>query len=424
MRSNGRTPARFARTGAVGLVAAAVAVTTLGTPAQAAPAQAASAQTASAQTAPDPGHGPTQRAMDATVAAGIPGVTAQTQDGREVWKGTSGVGNLRTGTPRGADDRFRIASITKTFVATVLLQLEGEGKLDLDDTVERHLPGAVQGNGNDGGKITVRQLLNHTSGIFDYLADPDYAAKYLVGEGFLKNRFATLAPEYHVSVAMGHPPVFQPGARHEYSNTNYVLAGLIIEKVTGHTYEREIRQRIIKPLGLRSTTNPGNSPYLPKPSSRHYSKLYLPLPAKTYDITLMNGSQGWADGDIISSTGDLNRFFRALLRGDLLSKKQLAAMKTTVATENQRSGYGLGISRHTTSCGTQVWGHSGGIAGSLSVAGATEDGRHSIAYNLNGDWTMGPANLVEAEFCGVGIKAGGGSKVGASIEAGAPTRLR
>ncbi|MFF8959320.1 serine hydrolase domain-containing protein [Streptomyces sp. NPDC014894] len=381
-----------ARTGLVGLAAAAVAATAFTVPAQAGERD---------RTGTAPGHGATQRALDATVAAGIPGVLAESRDGRRVWRGTAGVGDRETGGERGANDRFRIASITKTFVATVLLQLEAEGRLDLDDKVEKHLPGVVAGNGNDGGRITVRQLLNHTSGIFNYTADPEYAAKYLEGESYLKHRYDTLPPEFHVKVAMSHRPDFAPGARFQYSNTGYVLAGMIIEKVSGDDYEDQVRKRIIKPLGLRGTSQPGDSVQMPRPSGRAYSTLALPDSTTIHDVTEMNGSQGWADGDIISTAGDLNRFFKALMRGQVLPEKQLKAMKTTVPADafGGQYRYGLGIISQRTSCGTELWGHGGGILGSLSGAVTTEDGRRQLSYNLNGDWAM-PVDITDAAFCG------------------------
>ncbi|ARZ71801.1 putative D-alanyl-D-alanine carboxypeptidase [Streptomyces albireticuli] len=348
------------------------------------------------------GHRATQRAMDEAVKAGVPGVTAQARDTGGVWKSASGVGDLTSGAPRGKNDKFRVGSITKTFVATVLLQMEAEGRLDLDDTVERRLPGVVRGNGNDGREITVRQLLNHTSGLFDYLADEEYARTYTRGDGYLGHRYDTLPPEKHVKVALSHKPLFKPGAEHSYSNTNYILAGLIVEKAGGRPYEDEIRDRVIRPLGLKNTSNPGNSIHLPRPSSRGYSKLFASAPDRIDDITERNGSQGWADGDIISTAGDLNRFYGALLRGELLPPKQLKAMKTTVpaAPGSPYTSYGLGLARLRTSCGTTLWGHGGGILGWLSMAVTTEDGRHQLAYNYNGDWDASSLlKIVDAEYC-------------------------
>ncbi|MFD7091416.1 serine hydrolase domain-containing protein [Streptomyces sp. NPDC059896] len=378
------------RTGVVGLGVAALAATAFTVPAQASPSGAGHA-------AGRTGHEETRRALDAIVRDGIPGVAGQARTGGSVWKGAAGVGDLRTGAPRRADDRFRIASITKTFVATVLLQLESEGRLDLDDTVETWLPGVVRGHGHDGRRMTVRQLLNHTSGVFDFIDDPAYAEKYIV-PGFLKNRYRTRTPQEAVDAAMAHAPAFAPGSRYAYSNTNYVLAALIMERVTGRTYEHEVRTRIIEPLRLHATVMPGDSSLMPGPSGRAYSKLGEDSAGATvHDVTHQNASQTWAEGDMISSAGDLNRFFSALLRGELLAPEQLKAMKTTVFD----SGYGLGIERLTAGCGAQLWGHSGGWIGSLSFAVTTEDGDHSFAVNLNGDWsTAGLGQVVDAEYCG------------------------
>ncbi|MFD3517503.1 serine hydrolase domain-containing protein [Streptomyces sp. NPDC058657] len=385
------------RAGAAGLLAAAVATTAFTVPA----AHASPPSTTRATAVTDRGHESTRRAMEALVAGGLPGITVQTRDDRGTWKSAAGVGDMRTGAPRGKDDRFRVASVTKMFVSTVLLQLEAEGRLDLDDTVDRWLPGMVRGNGNDGRKIKVRQLLNHSSGLFDYLADEEYLRTYMVGEGFLEHRYDTLPPAKHVKVALSHPPLFEPGDRHSYSNTNYILAGLIIEKVSGRSYESQVRHRIIGPLGLKGTSNPGNSSRMPRPSSRAYAKLFAEKPDRIDDVTEFNGSQGWADGDIISTTGDLNRFVRALVRGKLLPPEQLKAMKTTLPTPQAPSeGYGLGLMTMTTSCGTVLWGHGGHTIGSLTLVLTTEDGRRQLTLNTNGDWQAQPLmDVMNAEFC-------------------------
>ncbi|MFE7133246.1 serine hydrolase domain-containing protein [Streptomyces sp. NPDC057638] len=382
--------ARIMRTAAVGVVASALAVT-----AWAAPAQADGEQPRGS------GHQATQRAMDAVVAAGVPGVQAGAKDARGVWKSTSGVGDRETGTPRGTNDRFRIGSITKTFVATVLLQMEEEGRLDLDDSVETWLPGLVRGNGNDGRKITVRQLLNHTSGLFDHTSDAAFVQRNLLAPGFLTHRYDTHRPEDLVRVGLSHRPDFAPGTRHSYSNTGYILAGLIIGKVGGNSYEHEIRERVIKPLKLRATSLPRTNPHLPQPSGRGYSRLSLdPAATTVYDVTAHNMSWGWSAGDMISTPGDINRFLSALMRGELLSPKSLAAMKTGVPTPQDElySSYGLGLYTLRTTCDRKIWGHSGGTAGSLTEAATTEDGRHSFTYNQNGDWAYG--DIVSAEFCG------------------------
>ncbi|MFF2363724.1 serine hydrolase domain-containing protein [Streptomyces sp. NPDC058122] len=386
-------------------------MTTRNRPRAAAVAVAAAVLTATAFTGPArasghpagaSGHPATQQAIEAAVAAGIPGITAEARDAGGVWKTAAGVGDLRTGAPRGRNDRFRVGSITDTFVATVLLQMEAENKLSLDDPVERYLPGVVRGNGNDGRTITVRQLLNHTSGLFDYLTEVTYYQTYVLGDGFLQHRYDTLTPEQRLEVAFSHEPLFPPGARHAFSRTNDILAALIVEKVGGTSYEKQVRRRIIEPLGLRATSNPGTSAGLPRPSSRGYTKLFFASqPERIDDVTEQNGSQGWGDGDIISSAGDLNRFYKALMGGKLLKARQLAELKTTVVNPDfPISSYGLGVERLTLGCGTTLWYHDGGMLGSLAFAAFSEDGRHQFTFDYNGDWDgSGILSILNAEFC-------------------------
>ncbi|MFB8751038.1 serine hydrolase domain-containing protein [Streptomyces parvulus] len=352
--------------------------------------------------APAAGHDATRRAIEAAVLAGVPGVAAEARDADGLWRTAAGVGELRTGKARGAADRFRVGSITSTFVATVLLQMAAEGKLSLDDTVERHLPGVVAGNGNDGRTVTVRQLLNHTSGLFDYLSEPSYYQKYVLGDGFLRHRYDALTPGDRLAVAFSHPPLFPAGARHAFSHTNDLLAALIVERIGGGSYEQEVRRRIIRPLGLGATSHPGASTVPPRPSGRGYSKLFFDTrPDRIDDVTAFDGSQVWGDGDIISSAGDLNRFYRALMRGTLLPPRQLAELKTTVVNPDLPiSSYGLGIERLEMSCGTSLWYHDGGTVGSLTFAATTEDGSHQFTFNYNGDWEVSQLlPTLNAEFC-------------------------
>ncbi|WP_405473202.1 serine hydrolase domain-containing protein [Streptomyces canus] len=346
-------------------------------------------------------HDATRKAVRAAVKDGVPGVTLTAKDGGSTWSTTAGVGNLKTKAPRSADDRYRVGSITKTFVSTVLLQLEAEGRLSLDDTVEKWLPGVVHGNGHDGSRITVRQLLNHTSGIFNYTADETFGRTYFLKDGFLEHRYDTNTPEQLVAVAMAHQPDFAPGTSWNYSNTNYVVAGMVIQKVTGRSYGEEIRHRIIDPLHLTATSVPGTRVTVPQPSSRAYSKLARTATGPTYDVTRLNPSLASSAGEMISDSADLDRFYAALLKGWLLPPKQLKEMKTTVAVEGiPNAGYGLGLMDRKLSCGVHVWGHDGGIHGSSSVAVTTADGRHSVAFNFNGDWSGDTDAVVEAEFCG------------------------
>ncbi|MGW0463660.1 serine hydrolase domain-containing protein [Streptomyces sp. NPDC003027] len=376
-------------------VLAATAVAALTATALAAPAAAAAA----APTAPEKqNHHATQQALDAAVGAGVPGAVAQARVGRAGWTGTAG--------QRGGRDHYRVGSITKTFVATVLLRLQAEGRLDLDDPVEKWLPGMVRGNGHDGRKITVRQLLNHTSGVYNVTSDPGFQEK-VFGPAFLEHRYDTWTPERLVAVAMTHEPDFAPGTGWNYSNTNYVLAGLVIEKATGRPYGKEIERRITKPLKLRATSVPGTDVTMPKPSSRAYSKLsFDPDATQVHDVTELNPSLAHAAGEMISNSSDLQTFYRALLKGKLLPKAEQRELTDTVATDPSAPElrYGLGLMQVKLSCGKEVWGHGGGIHGSSSQAVTTRDGEHTLAMNFNADWTGDSQSVVEAEFCGTAPK--------------------
>ncbi|KUN04657.1 serine hydrolase [Streptomyces canus] len=282
------------------------------------------------------------------------------------------------------DGYVRIGSTTKTFVAVVLLQLAGEGRLSLDDTVDTWLPGLVRGNGNDGHRITLRQLLQHTSGLPDYIGDvvPDLSAA-----GYRANRWTTYTSRQRVALAMTHPPSFAPGVGWEYSNTNYVLLGMVIKAVTGHSWEYEVRARILRPLRLTRTLTPGNWPFLPIPHARDYQQFeaggamtdstvaYLPFDAD-------------ADGSMISTVADTNRFFTALVQGRLLAPAQLAEMQRTVEVPADR-GFppgtrdGLGLFWTPLSCGGGHWGHSGDGFGYLVWPATTPDGRTIVTVSLH-----------------------------------------
>ncbi|WP_425329466.1 serine hydrolase domain-containing protein [Streptomyces inhibens] len=350
-------------------------------------------------------HRAAQEAIDAVVEGGVPGVVAEAQQGRNTWFGRAGTADLNTGAPRRAEDRYRVGSITKTFIATVALQLEAEGKLSLDDTVDHWLPGLVRGNGHDGTHITLRQILNHTSGIYSYTEDEGFKRREFSTD-FLRHRYDTWTPRQIVELAMTHRPDFAPGDRWQYSDTNYILAGMVIQKATGHTYAHEIERRILRPLHMDSTTLPGTESHMPRPSGRAYSKLTGNLggPGEpgsvTYDVTGLNPSLAGAAGEIVSTSRDLNRFYRALLSGKLLKPRQLKEMTTTVPVgAGTNVSYGLGLMKLKSACG-DLWGHSGGIQGSVSNSLVTANGEHALSINFNGDWGGSWDRIVEAEFCG------------------------
>ncbi|MCX4653834.1 beta-lactamase family protein [Streptomyces microflavus] len=285
---------------------------------------------------------------------------------------TAGVGDLTTGAKVPRDGQVRIGSNTKTFVAVVVLQLVAERRMSLDAFVDTYLPGLVRGKGIDGRRITVRQLLQHTSGLPEYTSRLGDDARYY-------------APRELLATALRHPADFDPGKSWKYSNTNYVLAGLIVQKVTARPLADEIDRRVIKRIGLRHTyfPAPGDASIRePHPHGYYQESTQTPL----RDITEMDPSWGWAAGQMISTNSDLNRFFTALLAGRLLPPAQLAEMRTTVpaeATFGPDARYGLGLVSRPLPCGGLSWGHGGSFPGYETRGGVTADGRAAnIAVTL------------------------------------------
>ncbi|MGW1994893.1 serine hydrolase domain-containing protein [Embleya sp. NPDC001921] len=332
-------------------------------------------------------HTPTrlQRDADALRATGAGGVLAEARTAGDRAVARSGVADQETRAPVQPDSYHRIGSTTKTFVATVALQLVGEGRLALTDTVDRWLPGLVRGNGNDGTHITVRQLLGHTSGIPEYADDVPMEQAHNAEE-FRRDRFRTYAPEQLVAMALRHPSTFEPDKGWTYSNTNYVLIGMIIEKVTGRPWQQEVHDRIIEPLDLRHTLIPGTSAQLPRPHMTAY-KRFVPGGPETNVSTFAGGQP---DSSLISTTGDVNRFFQALLGGRLLQPAQLAAMQRTVPAPPLQAiwsdtEYGLGIMKRRSSCGEWVWFHGGGGWNYISDNAVSPDGRRAatVFYTSN-----------------------------------------
>ncbi|MGQ4390442.1 serine hydrolase domain-containing protein [Streptomyces sp. SAS_270] len=277
---------------------------------------------------------------------------------------TAGVGDLATGSKVPRDGQLRIGSNTKVFTAVVVLQLVGEGKIRLDATVDTYLPGLVRGEGIDGRHITVRQLLQQTSGL------PNYTE-------YLGDDVRTYDPHELLDLALGHPADFAPGTKWEYSNTNYVLAGLIIQKVTGRPLAQVMDQRVIKRIGLHHTYFPASGDATirePHPHGYYQESAGAPL----RDVTETDPSWGWAAGQLVSTNSDLNRFFTALLAGRLLPAAQLAQMRTTVPAGYPfatGSRYGLGLVSTPLSCGGVSWGHGGSFPGYETRGGVTDDGR-------------------------------------------------
>jgi len=345
-----------------------------------------------------------QQAMVSAVHSGAPGIAVEIRDRHGRWFGTAGSSDTDAGSRRRPEERFRIGSTTKAFTAAVVLGLVAEGVLGLDDTVQRWLPGLVRGNGNDGATITVRHLLNQTSGLFNYGNDPAFFANG-VGSQWYAHRYDAYTPERLVAVALSHPPVSAPGERFGYSNTNYVLAAMIVEQATGGPFALELERRIIRPLGLTGTSLPGLEPTIDGPHPRHYSTLFSSDPEpEIHDATDMNQSFAWTAGGMISTTGDLLRFFRALLSGGLLPPAQQRELLTFTATDGAGwipgTRYGLGVFTQELPGGTVLRGNGGATYGSWTYVMGTADGEHLLAAHLNGDWSgLGPfIDVLTAEF--------------------------
>ncbi|PFW91094.1 D-alanyl-D-alanine carboxypeptidase [Bacillus pseudomycoides] len=321
-----------------------------------------------------------KQAMRDILQLGFPGILAKTSEGGKTWSYAAGIADLRTKKPMKTDFRFRIGSVTKTFTATVVLQLAGENRLNLDDSIEKWLPGVIQGNGYDDKQITIRQILNHTSGIAEYSRSKDFD---------LMDTKKSYTAEELVKMGISLPPDFAPGKGWSYSNTGYVLLGILIEKVTGNSYAEEIENRIVEPLELSNTFLPGNSSVIP--GTKHARGYFQPDGASELkDVTYYNPSMGRSAGEMISTADDLNKFFSYLLSGKLLKEQQLKQMLTTVPTEIAELGEcGLGIFETKLPNGVSIWGHGGSIPGFLTFAGGTLGGKHTLAVNLN---SMGKAN--------------------------------
>jgi D-alanyl-D-alanine carboxypeptidase len=316
------------------------------------------------------------------VSVGSPGAILYVRHGDRAVTLTSGFANRDRRTPMRGDATFRIGSLTKTQVATVVLQLAGEGKLSLDATVSDYLPGLIPA----GEKITIQELLNHTSGVPEFDSDPKVLAPYLHG-----NLGYRWSPRKLVQIAASHRRPFAPGAKYSYSNTNYLVLGLIIEKVTGNSLAHVLRARIYRPLGVRRTSLQ-TSAEQNVPEMHGYYTFGKPPAA---DITALS-PYPWASGAVVSNAADVAHFYRALLTGRLLAPQLLRSMQTTVSEggdiDYPGERYGLGIESYPTRCGT-AWGHGGNFPGYLVYAFTSADGAKQAELAVNEDPTSLPERV-------------------------------
>ncbi|MCT4354121.1 beta-lactamase family protein [Streptomyces sp. Je 1-79] len=295
-----------------------------------------------------------------------------------VWRGTSGVHDLETMRPADPDARFRTGSVTKVFTAAVVLQLAAEGRVDLDRPARSYLPELIPGR---YGKVTVRQLLNHTHGI----PAPDFAGSTV--EEWYANRFEIHDPRAMVRSATAKRPEFAPGEQQHYLNIGYTIAGLLVERVTGDTYERQVAARIIRPLGLSGTYLPGTDPRIRGPHNHGYQTMRLADGTTGLrDVSVWGTTDGWAAGDLVSTTADLERFTKALFRGRVVRGPLLEEMFTLPEVPDFRSGepaaYSVGLSMKKLG-GREVWGKTGGRWGYNAAIASTRRGERTLVYSVN-----------------------------------------
>ncbi len=328
-----------------------------------------------------------QPGLDEVVRTAGVGAQVDVRDGTGIWRGRSGVAEFGTTRPVPLNGHFRIGSITKTFLATVVLQLAAEKQLKLDDPVSKWFP-EIEG-------VTVRQLMNHTSGLYDVL----YTLPRPPQPEFYANRYRTWTADELIQRALVNPPTGEPGEKYKYSNTNYLVLGEIVEKVTGRSYARQIERRIIKPLKLEQTSVPGTRPWIPGPHPHGY----VPNPDGTLlDFTTMNPSLFGASGEMISTTHDLDRFMTALLGGKLLPPYLLQQMKTPGVEDGH---YGLGLAwRDLETCEMRVYGNDGDALAYQSWSFSTDDLRKRVSLVLTPNFKTDSDDVVdpflEKAFCG------------------------
>ncbi len=328
-------------------------------------------------------------ALDALVEAGAPAAVVQVRNGEDEWSGAAGEMTAEGGGAAVADSTFRIASITKSMVATVILQIVDEGALTLDDDVEETLPGILPPS------ITIRQLLNHTSGL------PDYVDAFVPStvQGIADGASNTYTDDQLIAAALEQPTPHEPGAAFTYSNTNYVVLGKIIEKLDGKSIADSLLERIFNPLSMSSTTYPVGAVMPPGSLSG-----YLSDEEGLIDVTKYEPSIWSSGGAIISTVGDVNRFFRALFDGTLLPAELVNEMQ-----ETSDSGYGLGVLSGGDACDpaaeTLVFGQRGNGFGYSSLSLSSADGQRQVTLAWNAT-AADPAKDPLTEISSAAIVAG------------------
>ncbi|MFH8349681.1 serine hydrolase domain-containing protein [Streptomyces sp. NPDC018045] len=351
-----------------------------------------------------------QRMLDRTVAeVDVPGIVAEIRDADGTWFGSAGVADIETGRPRQEGEHVHVGSAGKAFTAATVLALEAEGRLSIEDTVEKWLPGALDVNGYDGNKITIRHLLSNTGGLFITGLAPELTRRYATRSALAEHRFDIWTTDQLLELTVSQPPIHEPGTAFAYSNGGFYLAGMIIEKVTGNTYAEEVARTIVEPLGLTHTyVRPADETGYPQPHPRAYSGLFMKDGVDPTDITAdnwesmfeepglppldtteFNSSWAWSAGNVISTTSEMIKVFNAFASGSLLPSAQHREMWTMVSTEGgnwmPHSTYGLGVFGldPAVTGGLRLRGMAGSMQGSHLFVMGTPDGERTIAVHTN-----------------------------------------
>jgi D-alanyl-D-alanine carboxypeptidase len=319
-----------------------------------------------------------QAALDeARAREGIIGASAAVIAPDLAWTGASGLSERARNISVRPEMIFGAGSITKSFMAALVLQLADEKKLTLNDTIGQWLPEVVSSSGvRIPGAVTIRQLLNHSSGIHNYTA----------GARFRPALIADLSKRWSVADILSHvqTPYFAPGAGWEYSNTNYTLVGLIASRATGASVVSELQRRFFQPLGLRSTFLGGEETVVGELAHGHSDE----FGGSKQDIWLFSRtavySAAGAAGAIVSTAEDLARWAQALLGGGVLQPESLRQLLTFVATDDDLE-YGLGIGRQYDPILGEMWLHGGAIPGYQSMIVYLPRSRTSVAIVVNED---------------------------------------
>ncbi|MEV6379892.1 serine hydrolase domain-containing protein [Streptomyces sp. NPDC051773] len=350
--------------------------------------------TAPAHAAPAAGPDTTElrKTLRTALSQGAPGAFARIDDNGKVHHLAEGVADRSTKRALGTGDRIRVGSVTKTFTAVVLLQLVDEGKIKLDTSVNTYLPGLLPDK-----KITVRHVLSHRSGLYDYantLFSPSVA-------GFEKVRNKVFTYRQLMDLSLAEPLTNKPGASYAYSNANFVVAGMLIEKLTKKPVATAYQDRIIKPLKLADTfyVHPKNT--IPGKHARGY--MTADSSGKKIDSTLQTTSWAQSAGGLVSGAKDLNTFMSALVQGKLTSAARLKEMLKWTPV-NSTQAYGLGLRRRDLSCGVSVYGHTGTVQGYYTWAFTSKNGKRSVtsfANTSNNGTVYATVNrTLESAFCG------------------------